>query len=530
MTLTGANHPADRFGRLDTQMSVVPTPPARSDPNHSVSPSAEIAELVSKVLVFSTSIGSGAPNGLADGGAAGEPDVALAGPIRGEVDLQQIGGQRRVVGAGEGEERQLGDDLWRLEVIGAWRVVSQVVRLTRAGRGSQRPDRDERRERPARGRSGRPYGQHRGDASIGKGCVRNASVSLVVGVLLWSAVASAAAQANTARLDVDAAPGCSTRDELIARVVARSTRIRFVNDATGVPALTARIEAGPRGGVVAELIVVEPDGRRFARRLEAPSCAAATDALALVVAITLDPSAATGEAAAAPARPGRRGARPTRPMRRGRARRRPAPRHRRRHRSRRCRGRRRATRQTGKATRPRRRCRPPARLTAGVAAAAVVGPAPTPMPGIAVEAQAALDRASILSPALVLTLSHVWSGGQMETGGIAAFTLDLLALDVCPVRVVALALEARACAAGSVGRLAAEGSQTYEPGSVASPFATVGGTVRLAVVFGSRVELRARFGAGATLWRDAFRFNREVFHQVASVTLVGDVGIGVRFP
>ena len=92
------------------------------------------------------------------------------------------------------------------------------------------------------------------------------------------------------------------------------------------------------------------------------------------------------------------------------------------------------------------------------------------------------------------------------------------------------ALEARACAAGSLGRLAAEGSQTYEPASVASPFATVGGTVRLAVLFGSRVELRARFGAGATLWRDAFRFNREVFHQVASVTLVGDVGIGVRFP
>ena len=111
----------------------------------------------------------------------------------------------------------------------------------------------------------------------------------VVGVLLSSAAASAAAPANTARLEVDAAPGCSTRDELIARVAARSTRIRFVNDATGVPALTARIEAGPRGGVVAELIVEEPDGRRFARRLAAPSCAAATDAVALVVAITLDP-------------------------------------------------------------------------------------------------------------------------------------------------------------------------------------------------------------------------------------------------
>lgn len=344
-------------------------------------------------------------------------------------------------------------------------------------------------------------------------------------MLLSSAVASATAQANMARLEVDAAPGCSTRDELIARVVARSTRIRFVADATGVPALSVRIGAGPRGVVVAELIVVEPDGRRFARRLEAPSCAAATDAVALVVAITLDPSAATGEASEAAGATGTEsdgvgkgtpaaGATPPTPT--------PPP---------------------EPASEPARRDAPdgtgdageapvPATrlLTAAVAAVAIVGPAPTPMPGIAVEAQAALDRASILSPALVLTLSHVWRGGQMESGGTAAFMLDLLALDACPVRVALLALEARACAAGSVGRLAAQGSQTYEPASVSSPFATVGGTVRLAVLLGSRLELRARFGAGATLWRDAFRFNREVFHQVASVTLVGDLGIGVRFP
>jgi len=356
--------------------------------------------------------------------------------------------------------------------------------------------------------------------------LRSARVSfVVVGVLLSSAVASASAQANTARLEVEAAPGCSTRDELIARVAARSTRIRFVTDATGVPTLTARIEAGPRGVVVAELIVVEPDGRKFARRLEAPSCAAATDAVALVVAITLDPSAATGEASAAAAATGAEtdaagkgtptaGATSPTPTPTPEPASEPAPRD--------------AANGTGDAGEP---PLPATRLlTAGVAAAAVVGPAPTPMPGIALEAQAALDRASILSPALVLTLTHVWSGDQMQPGGTAAFTLDLLAVDACPFRVTVPALEARACAAGSLGRLAAQGSQTYDAASVASPFATVGGTLRLAVLFGSRVELRARFGAGATLWRDAFRFNREVFHQVASVTLVGDVGIGVRFP
>ena len=87
-----------------------------------------------------------------------------------------------------------------------------------------------------------------------------------------------------------------------------------------------------------------------------------------------------------------------------------------------------------------------------------------------------------------------------------------------------------ACAAGSLGRLSAQGSKTYEPQSVARPYAAAGGTARLALPFGSRVEVRARFGVGAALWRDAFEFNPDVFHRVARVTLVGDLGIGVRFP
>jgi hypothetical protein len=63
MTLTGVDHAERRFGRVDIQMSVEPTPPGRSDPNHSVSPSAEIAALVSNVAVFTSFTGSGLPNG-----------------------------------------------------------------------------------------------------------------------------------------------------------------------------------------------------------------------------------------------------------------------------------------------------------------------------------------------------------------------------------------------------------------------------------------------------------------------------------
>jgi hypothetical protein len=347
--------------------------------------------------------------------------------------------------------------------------------------------------------------------------LRSDRISVLFAALLVAAPASSVrAQAVAARLDMDAAPSCSTRDELVARVAARSTRIRFVSDGAGIPTMTARIGAGAKGTVVAELTVVEPDGRRFARRLEAPSCAAATDALALVVAITLDPTASTGDASptadattAAPAVTTTLPATAPAPdaallaeheqvdgARSGEA----AP------------------------------VASQSRLTVGVAGEVVTGPAPAAMPGIALEVQAALDRTAIWSPAVILTVSHVFSGDLAESDGRASFTLDLLGLDACPVRVVLFRLEARACGAASMGRLVAQGSHTYDPRSVARPFATAGGAVRLTVPIAWRVEARARFGAGAALWRDAFEFSPDVFHQVASVTLVGDVGFGVRFP
>ncbi len=61
-TLTGVDQAADRFGRFDIQMSVVPTPPPRSEPNHSVRPSAEIAALVSNAAEFTSVTAVGGSN------------------------------------------------------------------------------------------------------------------------------------------------------------------------------------------------------------------------------------------------------------------------------------------------------------------------------------------------------------------------------------------------------------------------------------------------------------------------------------
>jgi hypothetical protein len=331
---------------------------------------------------------------------------------------------------------------------------------------------------------------------------------------------SAPAAGTDVRLDLDAPPECTSRDELIARVAARSSRIRFVNEARTVTVLRVAIGVGPRGGFVGELDVADPDGRRFARRIEAPSCAQATDALALVIAITFDPMAAAasgvgGSSAAVPPAP----TSPTPPSSP------PAP-------------------MPAALPRPERvetdlvvdSPRPPTVFDGDVALGGEVvsGPAPGAMYGVALTATFVMDRHSLLSPAASASFAHVWAPPFAEMGGTANFSLDMATLDLCPVRLVASVLGVGACATGAYGRISARGTETYSPRVATRPLVTAGGAVILTVALGARFEVRGRFGAGASLVRDSFAFSfegtPEVFHRTASVTLVGDLGVGVRFP
>lgn len=170
------------------------------------------------------------------------------------------------------------------------------------------------------------------------------------------------------------------------------------------------------------------------------------------------------------------------------------------------------------------------RYGAGAFATAIVGPAPDTMLGFGVQISAALERESIWSPALVLRGLHAWKNNLVETGGIAAFTLDALALDACPLRLRVAILAAHACGAGLVGRLSATGSNTYSPRAENPTFATLGGAVILTLDLGPLVTLSARFGLGASLLRYTFAFSPVEFHRVPETIIGADLGIGVRFP
>lgn len=306
-----------------------------------------------------------------------------------------------------------------------------------------------------------------------------------------------------ARLEVQALPDCATREALVARIAARSSRIHWAADAAG-PTLRAAIVHAPPKGAVAELVIVQPDGSTSSRRLSAPSCEEAIDALALVITLTLDPLSALADHAAAPAVSEPPAPPPSLPPDAGVTAAAPSP--------------------------PSPPAPARARFGMGVAAQAIFGPAPDVLPGIAVYAVAALDRDALWSPAVVLLGTHAWIADLVAPGGTAAFTLDAASLDACALRLRLSVVEARACAGGLVGRLAASGSDTYAPASSARPFAAVGGAALFTAGIGSVLEASARVGVGASLVRDAFAFTPLVFYRTAAVAVAPSLGLGVRLP
>jgi hypothetical protein len=358
----------------------------------------------------------------------------------------------------------------------------------------------------------------------------------------WLAADSGAAASTpelavaTARLEVRAAADCTSRGDLLARVGRRSPRIRFVEDGAAV-AIRATLAPGRAGGMVAELVLSEPGEKPSSRRLIARSCAEAADGLALIIAVTLDPTSAlddtsrgssgtgttggtsssstrstpsstaqvpvggTPDASASPKdEPAVVVARPTASV---------------------------------AASRPSASAPPIAsrgRLGADVAALAISGPGPALMPGLAVYAIAALDRDSPWSPAIVVGAMHAWRAGLEEKGGKASFTLDAASLDACAVRWRASTVEARGCATVLAGFLSASGSDSYSQRAATRPFASVGLSAAVGAYLGEHVELSARLSGGWNLVRDSFEFAPNVFYRTAPQTVSASLGVGARLP
>lgn len=343
-----------------------------------------------------------------------------------------------------------------------------------------------------------------------------------------------------ARLELGARStvSCTSSPDLAARIAVRSPRIHLVDDATAI-GVQATFAARRGGGVDAELVLVEAGAARPPRRFWARSCAEAADAVAVMVALALDPvwvaehGATTADAAGtlAPARAvagTTEGAPGTATAPRLTVPRSPGPP--------------RVEEKTAETAAPTvvdapaelpaapsSPSSPPWRRRLGVQVAGqgLWGPAPRAMPGVAVYIMGAMDRPGVLSPALALGAFYAWRTELDEPGGKASFSLVAGSVDACLLRLQLARLAIRACGAAVVGRLSASGSDTDNPARVPRPFVVAGGASIVTLPLGHTVELWARVGAGTTWPSNQYELGSTVFYTSSRLTTSASLGLGV---
>jgi hypothetical protein len=326
-----------------------------------------------------------------------------------------------------------------------------------------------------------------------------------------SAAATSESPSTRARLILRGAADCITGADLAARIAARSTRIQLADDA-GISAVVSVASPAP-GNVIAELFLTSGGQPQSPRRIVARSCAEAADAIALIIAVTLDPTVkrktpADAEVASPPAaKPPQPTAVSAPPVAKP-----PAPP---------------ATVTPPEPSPPPPSVRTPRELGVFVAAETIFGPAPSVMPGLALHGMAARERDGLWAPALFVGLTHAWRHEIAEPGGDASFTLDAATVDACPLRVRLSWLAARPCASALVGRIATSGSGTENAASAARPFAVAGASA--IATAGSTVSLFVRVALGITLIRDAYELGSDVFYRSGRLTASAGVGVGVRW-
>ncbi len=380
---------------------------------------------------------------------------------------------------------------------------------------------------------------------------------------------SAAAAPVLVRLDLVSPNGCGTSDELARRVAVRSARIRLSPNAATEHLVRVEIAGAGLRSFDATLTFSHGTGRRSSRRIQTNTCDEALEAIALVLAVTFDPSrggdqvppVGTKQSAAEPptahsksAKPPPPG-RPTSPEGGAQARpddkpttvvdRTPASESPRRLSAESL------PRLDSSGKRPQDSPPPivdidvgiaaplpvpsPAMETsftgsAGLAGQATSAPSPSAMPGLGAYALLGWDRgSSVWSPRLRIAATHFWSSRFTAPGGTADFTLTLLAVDLCPVWIRTGSFGGGGCAGGAGGWLTAHGSRTFVPQSEVRPFAALGASAIVTFVTGGGIEISALVSGGAPLIRDQFQFRPAPFYQVPSLTVTGGVGLGLRF-
>jgi hypothetical protein len=337
-----------------------------------------------------------------------------------------------------------------------------------------------------------------------------------------ASAASAQEDGGTIQFNYRASDGCPDRASFVARVRARTTRAQLANPGTGPregSAFDVEVDAGhPAYGRV---IVGDPHRPDGTRRVQADTCDEVADALALVVALAIDPSpplpplalvdggppapeAAVSPAVAPPVPSPSVELDPTPP---GRG----------------------AIEELRPRSSPARHA-PPAVLSAGLDAAVDVGVSPAMLVGLSVYAGWTSRSTTLFSPSLRLALDRAQSGTLSAPGGTAAFTWSVGRLDACPVARVSHGLRVTACARVEAGALEVSGGNIVAPMTKTRFWLATGALARGQWTFFEPLFLNIEAGADLRATSDRFYFFPDTtVYRVPWVGVSAAAGLGAYF-
>jgi hypothetical protein len=302
---------------------------------------------------------------------------------------------------------------------------------------------------------------------------------------------------------------CSSAREFIERASPRLPTLRFVEQGrdVGLEVVLTPSDAG----VAAQLVIHLEAGGSLSRSILASSCDEATEAIAFVASVALDPgaqepvvvqSADAGEGGSAGVADEGQGSKvlgeshETLPDERSR---------------------RRAGRRDGGSS---------GLLVVGAALGFGVGPTPLLGPDLALGIFA--EQPGVWSPAFILGAQYLVLEGYQAPAGVASFHQGRGTLEFCPSLVAAGAFSFRPCVGLGGGWVQSEGRETVEPGQATRPYVDTSLGTRLALGLGRQSAIVLN-GYVAIPWiRDSYRFDELVFHRTAAVTGGLALSIGAR--
>jgi len=314
----------------------------------------------------------------------------------------------------------------------------------------------------------------------------------------------------SARLELTLPDNCGSPAWFLERIRTRSDRIRFHPDEQSM-VVRAEVMRTAAGRIQAKMTLRQRDGTLAARSIEAADCEQALDGLALVTAVTLDPTAMArqnpsdvtlGPKASTPKPPEAKPAPTTIPETAG-----AAP----------------------PASKPLAPSRPRAWWDLSLGGTGVRGPAPGWMVGAEGSIRATWPSESPLSPSLRLSISFQQDRGFKADGGIADFSLLGVAFDACPFTLTSGPVEMRSCGVGMVGMLRSSGRMTASPEIHYRPWYAAGASSTVDLLLGDHIALPLRVFALFPALRDTYQFSPSAFYRTPVVSFGLTASLSVRF-